>query len=486
MGNSKGKVKTGADHLAALKDGREVYIDGERVADVTTHPAFRNAVHAAAALYDYQARPANIERLTFAPSPGDGYARINRCWQMPRSYAELVERRKAMSEWAEQSCGYLGRAPDHVASSLLGQVIGVDIFRRHSEARAEALLDYFDYVSRNDHYVSYVIINPQADRNKAWGEQEDELVARLVDEDAHGITVRGAKMLGTGTIMANELLVANLQPLRPGEEDLAISFAIPVATKGLKLLSRKSYEAHAVSPRDNPLSARFDENDALVWFEDVKVPWDRVFVYRDTDMCRAQFHDTLGHTFQNYQAQIRLTVKVRFLLGIAGRLTDTIGTRAMPAVRETLGKLAAQAAMVEGMVVGMEAAGHMQDGYYVPNKHMMYAAQVLTQELYPRLIDTIRGLAGGALIMLPSSARDADNPELARIIGLTQRSPISNATDRVDFLKLVWDAIGSEFGSRHTQYEMFYAGAPYVTCAHSYRTYDWGAADALVQSMLSR
>jgi 4-hydroxyphenylacetate 3-monooxygenase len=484
----RGEVKTGADHLAALRDGRQVYIDGELVDDVTTHPAFRNAVHQAAALYDYQARPENLERVTFAPSsadgPGAGYARINRCWQMPRSHAELVERRKAMTEWAEQSCGFLGRAPDHVASSLLGQVIGIDVFRRHGEARAQALIDYFDYVSCHDCYVSYVIINPQADRNKAWGEQEDELVARIVDEDSEGITVRGAKMLGTGTIMANELLVANLQPLRPGEEDLAVSFAVPVGIKGLKLLSRKSYEAHAVSLRDNPLSSRFDENDALAWFEDVKVPWERVFVHRDTDMCRAQFHDTLGHTFQNYQAQIRLTVKVRFFLGIARRIADTIGTSAIPPVRETLGKLAAQAAMVEGMVAGMEAAGHMQDGYYVPNKHMMYAAQVLTQELYPRLIDTIRGLAGGALIMLPSSHRDADNPELARIIGLIQRSPVSGAEERVDFLKLAWDAIGSEFGSRHTQYEMFYAGAPFVTCAHSFRTYDWDAADALVAKML--
>ena len=115
---------------------------------------------------------------------------------------------------------------------------------------------------------------------------------------------------------------------------------------------------------------------------------------------------------------------------------------------------------------------------------MMYAAQVLTQELYPRLIDAIRGLAGGALIMLPSSSRDAENPELARIIGLTQRSPISNAEERIDFLKLAWDAIGSEFGSRHTQYEMFYAGAPFVTCGHSFRTYDWAGADALVQRML--
>jgi len=86
--------------------------------------------------------------------------------------------------------------------------------------------------------------------------------------------------------------------------------------------------------------------------------------------------------------------------------------------------------------------------------------------------------------MLPSSSRDAENPELARIIGLTQRSPISSAEQRVDFLKLAWDAIGSEFGSRHTQYEMFYAGAPFVTCGHSFRTYDWGAADELVESML--
>ncbi|HUI33967.1 MAG TPA: 4-hydroxyphenylacetate 3-hydroxylase N-terminal domain-containing protein [Stellaceae bacterium] len=479
-----GRVKTGAEHLASLRDGREVYIDGERVADVTAHPAFRNATRAAAALYDYQAQPENLERVTFAaPSPG-GYQRIHRCWQLPRSHAQLVERRKAMTEWAELSCGFLGRAPDHVASSLLGQVIGIDVFRRHGEDRAKALLAYFNEVSRNDHYVSYVIINPQANRNKAWGEQEEDLVARIVDEDAQGITVRGAKMLGTATIMANELLVANLQPLRSGEEALAVSFAVPIATEGLKILSRKSYEAHAVSQRDNPLSTRFDENDALVWFEDVKVPWERVFVHRDTDMARAQFHDTLGHTFQNYQSQIRLAVKLRFLVGVARRIADTIGTSAMPPVAEALGRLAAQAAMVEGMVAGMEAAGHMQDGYYVPNKHMMYAAQVLTQELYPRLIDTIRGLAGGALIMLPSSERDTHNPELARIIGLTQRSPISNAEERVDFLKLAWDAIGSEFGSRHTQYEMFYAGAPFVTCGHSFRTYDWAGADALVRSIL--
>ena len=367
-----------------------------------------------------------------------------------------------------------------MASSLLGQVIGIEVLRRHGEARAKALLEYFDYASRNDLFVSYVIINPQADRSKAWGEQEDELVAQLVDEDSGGITVRGAKMLGTSTIMANELLVANLQPLKPGEENLAVSFAIPVATRGLKLLSRKSYEAAATSVFDSPISARFDENDVLVYFDDVKVPWERVFVYRDTDMCRAQFHDTLGHTFQNYQAQIRLSVKIKFLAGIARRLAETIGIANMPPVHEELGWVAAQAAMVSSM----EAGGHMHNGAYVPNKHFMYASQVLTQELYPRIVDKIRGFAGGALIMLPSSVRDWGDPELAAIIAKTQRSPIATPRDRVKFLKLAWDAIGSEFGSRHTQYEMFYAGARYVSCGHSFRTYDWAAADALVDALL--
>jgi 4-hydroxyphenylacetate 3-monooxygenase len=475
--------KTGAEHIASLRDGRSVYIDGKRVEDVTEHPAFRNVVRSAGALYDHQARPENLEAMTFQP-PG-APRRINRCWQLPRSYDELVTRRKALTQWSRLSFGFMGRSPDHVASSLLGQVIGVEVFRRHGEARAKALLDYFDHASRSDLFLTYVIINPQADRNKAWGEQEPELVAQIVDEDSGGLTIRGAKLLGTSSIFANEVFVANLQPLKPGEEALAFSCALPMNAKGMRVLSRKSYEAHAVSRFDNPLAWRFDENDALIYFDDVKVPWDRVFVHRDTDMCRAQFHDTMGHTFQNYQAQIRLAVKIQFLVAVARRIADTIGTSAMPPIREQLGRLAASAAMVESMVWGMEAAGRMHEGAYVPHKHFMYAAQVLTQDLYPKLVNTIRELAGGALIMLPSSEADLTDPELRRIIERTQRSPAMAPLERVKFLKAAWDAVGSEFASRHTQYEMFYAGAQFVTAGHSFRTYDWAGAGALLDELLT-
>src|SRR3984893_8258648 len=475
--------KTGAAHIRSLQDGRTVYIDGELVRDVTEHPAFRNAVHSAASLYDFQAKPEHLELMTFVPN---GSSRgVNRAWQMPRSYDEMVLRRKALQAWAGVSYGFMGRSPDHVASALVGQCMGIEVFRARSPERAKALMDYFDYASKNDIFLTYVIINPQAERAKNWGEQKEELVARIVDEDAGGITLRGAKMLGTSAIMATEVLVANLQPLKPGEEELAFSCALPMNAQGLRVLSRKSYEAAAVSVFDNPLSSRFDENDAVIYFEDVKVSCERVFVHRDPDMCRAQFHDTPGHAYQNYQAQIRLSVKIKFLCGLAHKLTEAIGTTNMPPVREQLGFLAAQVSMVNGMMAGMEAEGSKRGEYWVPNKHYMYSAQVLTQDVYPRLINALRDLAGGALIMLPSSIHDFADPELKRIIGLTQRSANMAAEDKVKFLKAAWDAIGSEFGSRHTQYEMFYAGARFVTTGHSYRTFDWDGVNAMVDDLMA-
>jgi len=475
--------KTGAEHLRSLQDGRTVYLDGELVKDVTEHKAFRNAVRSAAALYDYQARPENIEAMTFRPE--GARRRVNRGWQMPKSYEEMVERRKALQAWAALSGGFLGRSPDHLASSLIGQLMGIDVFRRHGEARAKALADYVDYATKADLFLTYVIINPQAERTKSWGEQAEDMVARIVDEDSTGITIRGAKMLGTSSIMANEVFVASMQPLKPGEEDLAFSCALPMNAKGLRVLSRKSYEAQATSVFDNPISSRFDENDALMYFDDVKVPWERVFVYRDTDMCRAQFHDTPSHAYQNYQAQIRLSVKVAFLAGLARRITEAIGTAKIPSVTEQLGLIAAQAGMVNAMLSGMEASGVQFKQWWIPNKHYMYSAQVVTQELYPRLVQSIRDLAGGALIMLPSSVLDFANPEIRAIIDKTQRSASMDPEHKVKFMKAAWDAIGSEFGSRHMQYEMFYAGARFVTTGHSFRTYDWNGATALVEALLA-
>src|SRR6185437_3660744 len=311
------------------------------------------------------------------------------------------------------------------------------------------------------------------------------LSAGVVARDADGITLRGAKMLATAGILANQVFVTCIQPLQPGDEKYAMSFAIPMNTRGLKILSRKSYEAAAASIFDNPLSSRFDENDSILYFDEVKVPWDRVFVVDSIEMCQRQFHATPAHVYQNYQAMIRLSVKLRFLIGIAMRTAETNGIVGFPQVREMLGQLAAEVSMVDASVVAMEAKGQQRGSYFVPDGQLLYAAQTLTQQLYAKIINTLRELAGGGVIMLPSSVKDFRSPEVARLIGKTQQSPAAGAVDKVKFYKLAWDAFGSEFASRHSQYEMFYAGATFVTKGHAFRTYNWKNAAVLLDKMLS-
>ena len=471
-------VRTGQQYLESLRDGRQVFLDGELITDVVDHPAYRNSVRSAAALYDYQAAPENLEAMTFeSPTSGE---RVNRCWQLPESYDELVARRRAMERWAECTLGYMGRSPDHVASSLAGMMMRLDLFRAHGEDRANALANYYRYARDNDLFVTYVITNPQG-----WtGEHDEFLVAGIYDEDSTGVTIKGAKTLGTSSILANEVLCTTIQPLNPGAEKHAFSVAVPMNAPGLKILSRKSYEASAPSEFDNPLSSRLDENDAILYFDEVKVPWDRVFIHRDIGLCRDQFHEAPTHIFQNYQSQVRVMVKLRFLVGLARKMADANALTRIPQVVETLGRLAAQAGVIENLVNGMEAAGRYVGPYYVPDRHPLYTAQVMAQEMYPEIMNTLRDLAASSPIMLPSSARDFGNPEIADYIDRSQSAVGPETQERVKLFKLAWDAIGSEFASRHIQFELFYAGAGYVVRNNSYRTYDWNRATGLVDGFL--
>jgi 4-hydroxyphenylacetate 3-monooxygenase len=479
-------VKNGEMHINSLRDGRHVYLDGRLITNHVDHPAFRNAIRTAAHLYDYQACPENLERMTF-DSPKAGW-RVGKMWQLPNSLEELRLRRMALESWAELTCGMLGRSPDHVASVISGMYMGYQQFAAYDRRRADALRDYYEYARDHDLYLSYTIVSPQVDRVRHPGEtgnDDETLACAVVDEDSQGITLKGAKMLGTATPLANELFVGAIQPLKPGEERYGVSAAVPLNAKGVQLLSRRSYEAAAQGVFDQPLAARFDENDCVVYFDNVKVPWERVFVYGSVKMAADQWYATPAHVYQNYQCQIRLMVKLRFLVGLARKIAEANGIIQFPAVRETLGQLAAQAAMVESFVVGMEAAGVRYQQYWIPNARMLYGAQVLTQQLYPEFVRTIRELAGGALITLPSSSADLESQITRGLVTRVQRSPVSTPVERIKLMKLAWDALGSEFASRHVQYEMFYAGAPMVTRSHAFRTFDWDAAGALVDGLMA-
>jgi 4-hydroxyphenylacetate 3-monooxygenase len=478
-------ARTGAEYIEGLRDGRAVILDGERVEDVTTHPAFAAAVRSVAALYDFAADPANRARMTY-PSPRDGRP-VNLAWLTPRSREDLTARRLALKTWADATYGLMGRSPDHVASFFAGFAGAPDTFARGGPEFAANLHRYYEKARDEDLYLSYTIIHPTIDRAKPAHQQpEPHLYASVAGERDNGIVLRGAQMLGTGSVMSDYIFVSCILPLQPGDEDYAISVVVPNNAPGLKIYTRRPYALGAPSVFDYPLSARFDETDSLIVFDDVRVPWEHVFVYRNIEITTAQFRETPAHQLGNTQAQIRFVSKLQFLAGLAKRVCDASGTSKDAKTQERLGELAAQAAVPEAFVLAAEAACVTDaNGVVRPNPEMLYAAMTLQPDLYNRMLYAVRDLCGGSLIQLPSSAAsfgDAANAaDLARYV----RWPDAPAGERVKLLKLTWDMVGSEFAGRHLQYEMFYAGQPSVVKGRAYRAYPWEEALRLVDQCLA-
>ncbi|MSQ73400.1 MAG: 4-hydroxyphenylacetate 3-hydroxylase [Betaproteobacteria bacterium] len=479
-------LRTGEAYIRSIKaDGRRVYLDGELVRDVTIHPAFREAVRSVARLYDLAADPANRERMTF-PSPRTG-SPVLRCFQIPRTPDDLAKKRAFYELWAEHTFGLMGRTPDHVAGFFTGYAAKPSVLARGGQRYADNVVRFHEYLRDNHQYISYAIVPPQIDRSKPAHRQSDPtLYAGVVKERDDGIVLCGAQQLGTGSVLSDWVQVSCITPLVPGDENHAFSVALRVNAPGVKLYPRRSFATQANSSFDYPLSGRFDETDSLVVLENAFAPWEQVFIYRNLEICRAQWWETPAHVYGNHQAQARYATKLRFMIGLAQRLNEMTGNAANPAVMVQMGELAALVQTVESMLRAQEVMASVDaEGVLWPSRATLYAVMALQSEMNPRMINTIRELAGGALIMQPSSERDFDNPETAADIERYVHSAGYSARERVALMRMAWDLIGTEFAGRHQQYEKFYGGAPFLVKQNMYRHYDMKRALDLVDAALN-
>jgi 4-hydroxyphenylacetate 3-monooxygenase len=280
---------------------------------------------------------------------------------------------------------------------------------------------------------------------------------------------------------------SQIAPLRPGDENYALSLAVSIATPGVRLIVRRPYAEGAPSVFDYPLSTRFDESDAVVVFDRVFVPWERVFVYRDVALTFNQFYETPAHVFGNHQAQVRFWVKSRFLTGLAHRLAEANGVDRLPSVQSMLGELASYSSMAGGLVTASEAEC-IEDprGFVYPSPTYIYANGWLQATYYGTMLNILRELTGAGFLQVPSSYRDFHNAEIAPDLERFIRSPGLTSVERTKLFKLAWDLVGSEFGGRHAQYELFYAGSRSMTTSlRTYRAYDFAGARALVERCLA-
>jgi 4-hydroxyphenylacetate 3-monooxygenase len=478
-------MRTGKDYLRSLNDGRSVFVEGERVADVSRHPAFREAARSVARLYDIATSPELRERMTFV-SPKTGEP-VLRAFQIPHSHADLRARRLFSETWAEATFGLMGRTPDHVAGFFCGYAAIPSVLAAGGQKFADNVIAYYEHIRDNHLYLAYAIVPPQIDRSKPAHQQSDPtLYAGVVKERDDGIVISGAQQLATGGAIADEIHLSCIHPLAPGDEAYANCLAVPADAPGLKLYPRRPFALRATNAFDYPLSSRFDESDSYVVFDNVFVPWERVFIYRNIALSRDQWFRTPSHAYGNHQAQVRYVTKLRFMIGLAQRMNEMTGNAANPAVQIMMGELAALVSVYESMLLAHETASTIdKNGVLWPSTTTLYAAMALQSELNGRMLETIRELAGAAMITLPSSLADFENPETAGDVQRYMRSASSDAKARVALMRLAWDFIGSEFGSRHQQYEKFYGGASFLVKQNVYRNFDFKRATALVDAALA-
>jgi 4-hydroxyphenylacetate 3-monooxygenase len=478
-------LRSGADYLASLRDGRQVFVDGAKVDDVTTHPAFAGAAHSLAHLFDIAAAPEMRERMTFI-SPKTG-GPVLRAYQIPKSHADLKARRLASETWAEATFGLMGRAPDHVAGFFCGYAAAPHVFAAGGQQFADNVVAFYEHIRDRHLYVSYAIVPPQIDRSKpAHAQSDPTLYASVVRERDDGIVLKGGQQLATAGLYSDYVYLSCIHPLQPGDENYANGVAIPVNAPGVKLYPRRPFARPGMNSFDYPLSSRFDEADCFVVLDDVFVPWERVFIYRNPAVCRDQWWKTPAHLYGNHQAQTRYVVKLRFMIGLAKRMNEMTGNDVNPAVQVQMGELAALVSIVETMLLAQETVATIDgNGILWPSATSLYSVMALQSELNARMIEIIRELTGAAMITLPSSAADFEHPTMRADIERYMRSGASDARSRVALMRMAWDFIGSEFGSRHQQYEKFYGGASFLVKQNVYRNYNFKRAGELVDAALN-
>lgn len=479
-------LKTGKQHLESLRDGRTVYIGRERVDDVTTHPAFRRAAETVAAIYDMKRDPANLE-ITSYEEDGE---RFSSYYLRTRSRDDLYKRTLTHKKIADLTHGLFGRSPDHVAGLLTGLAMKAEVLDQGGPGYRDNLLNHFDYMRRNDIYPAFAVIPPAGVRHPdiGQGEGREDPGLHVVDEDDSGVVITGMKMLATAAVFANEMLIGNLTPLAPEFRKYAITCMLPCDAPGLAMWARRPYATDIANELDYPLSFKYDETDVVVVCERVHVPWERVFIHDDAELSRGCYITTPANCFSNHQSNVRFWAKMSLLVGLASRIAQSTGNDKIPAVRETLGRLAAMEGAIAGMVHGQVQACEDwpggPEGYVCFNRRYMYAALDWTTNNHAAIIDLIRELSGGHLLEMPADASVLADAGLRDQFENYFATPFMDPVARWKLMKFAWDLIGSEFAGRHTLYEKFYAGHSAIVRNQSFREAPWDDFHAIVDRAL--
>jgi 4-hydroxyphenylacetate 3-monooxygenase len=455
--NLKPGARRGADVLRRLRERPPIlWYGGRLVEDATAHPALRAGAATLAALYDLQWQHADV---CLYDSPTSG-AKVARSFLPPTTLEEVSGIGRALRISAEHTHGMMGRAPDYLNRAITAFAAGAPFLAADDARFGENARHYYERVRENDLCLTHTLISPQANRALGPAKQSDPyLAARVREETDAGLVIRGCRMLAT-LPLSDEILVLPSTVLKGAVEEApyAFGFGIPNDTPGLRFLCRESVD-YGRSRFDHPLGSRFEEMDAVVVFDDVLVPWENVFLYRDVEKCNLAFTRTGATVHMAHQVVVKNVVKTEFLLGLAALLVRTIGIESFQHVQEKVAEIWVNLETMKAFLRAAEADAELDEwGVMRPAWTPLDAARNLFPRLYPRMIEIIQQLGASGLVAMPTEA-DLRGPLVDDIKKYFQAAR-ADAFDRIPLFRLAWDTALSAFGSRQVLYERFFFGDP--------------------------
>ncbi|MEH6944519.1 4-hydroxyphenylacetate 3-monooxygenase, oxygenase component [Bacillus sp. JJ722] len=466
-------AKTGQQYIERVDQAQaEVWIDGKKVeGKVSEHHAFKGVMKSQAELYDLQHDPKKKDYMTYeCPTTGE---HIGTSFIQPKSKEDLEKRRLMMQEWAKHTGGMMGRSPDYINVGIMAYGAASAMFGNQDPFYAQNMQKYYQFCAQNDVSLTHTLIQPQVNRGVTSAQLPDPYIAaRIVEKKSEGVVIRGARLLATQGGITDELMVFPSTLLKQAEEEnpYAYAFSIPNNTRGLKFICRESFD-YGKSSFDHPLGSRFEEMDAIVVFNDVVVPWDRVFALGDVGICNQAYNESNAVVHMTHQVVSKNVAKTEFILGILQLMVETINIGQYQHVQEKMSEVIIALETMKAFLTASETNAKIDKwGIMTPDFAPLNAARHYYPKIYPRFSEIMQLLGASGLMAIPSEAdfKSELRPDLDKYL----QAANGDALNRVKLYRLAWDVCMSSFGTRQTLYERFFFGDPVRMASTLYNGYD--------------
>lgn len=459
----------------------EIWIDGRQLKEAISEcPEFKGLLKTKAALYDYQKMPENRSEMTFC-SPVSG-EEIGISFLQPTTKADLKKRRTMIENWARQTCGLMGRSPDYLNTALMSFASSAPFLEGKENCFPENIQSAYERAREQDLTFTHTFITPQVNRAQFYLElSEEPISAKIVKTTKEGLVIKGAKLLATQGGLTDEVLVFSAPKLIPNPDE-AFAFTLPSDTDGVRFICRESF-TNGDSSFDYPLSSRFEEMDSIVVFDNVLVPWDRVFFYHNAEIATRFFTMSSFHPFTLHQVITRQVVKTEFMLSVAKLLVETINVGEYSHIQSKVSEIIIGLETLKALLDKSEQDAQLdQWGYMLPSIKPLQVASNIFPAVYPRFSEIIQLIGASGMVTIPTEK--AFHSEIRDDLSQYLQSATKSAEDRVKIFRLAWDLTMSPFGTRQTQYERYFFGDPIRLAGQLYRSCFSKSSYSMIESLL--